>query len=191
MTTTKSARLPLYEWCIIVLFCAILLALAALAFGRQHTTPTLPTTQTRAPTGLQVRVEGQVANPGLYELTVNGTLKELMELAQPLPNADLSQLNWRRRLRDGQTIRIPARKPITITIEGAVAQPGPLEILSGMRYQELADELEVLPEADMTAFRRRRSILQQGDVVTVPVKKKKVEQAAKGKEKNKKKATKV
>lgn len=187
MTPTTPAKLPLYEWCIITLFCAILLVLATLAFGRQeHTVPAAPPSP--PPAGMQIKVEGEVANPGIYELPLTGTLKELLAQAQPLPNADLSQLNWRRRLRDGQTIRIPVRKPITITIAGAVVEPGPMEILSGTRYQELADQLQVLPEADMTVLRKRRRIIQEGDVVTIPVKKKKGEKSIKSKEKNKKKS---
>ena len=112
-----------------------------------------------------------MANPGLYQLPLKSTLKELLEKAQPLPTADLSKVSGRRRLRDKQTVRIPERQWITIEIAGMVQQPGPMKILSGTRMHELAAELQVLPEADMKSLKKRRSFLNEGDIVEVPAKK--------------------
>lgn len=168
-----TTKLPVHEWCIILLFCLILLVLAGFAFGRSK--PVIDTTMLAPPppiTALQVKIEGQVAHPGSYQLPLHATLKQLLEQAQPLPSADLSQLNWRRKLRDGQTLHIPERRLMTINVAGAVQQPGPLQILSGTRCCELVDQLQVLPEADLTALRKKRSFLQEGDLIEVPIKKK-------------------
>src|SRR5215211_359741 len=106
-----KTKLPIHEWCIILLFCFILLALAGFAFIQPKSMGTsiafvLPPEEA---TVLQVKIEGQVAKPGLYRLPLDATLKQLLEQAEPLPTADLSQLNWRRKLRDGQTLHIPER----------------------------------------------------------------------------------
>ena len=167
-------NLPLHEWCIITLFCAILIALAGWAFwGQQNHQLISPVPLEPEPslTVLQVKIAGEVAKPGIYHLPLNASLKELVDQAQPLVNADLSELKWRRKLRDGQTILVPERKPITIYIEGAVKEPGPYQILSGTRLLEFADQLEVLPEADLKAIRKRRGFVREGDVVAIPFKK--------------------
>lgn len=165
-----TSKLPFNEWCIILLFCLILLALSVFAFMERKIVPAPRPSELQA-TVLEVKIEGEVANPGLYQLPLKSTLKELLEKAQPLPTADLSQVSGRRRLRDGQTIRIPERQWITIQIAGMVPQPGPMKILSGTRMHELAAELQVLPEADMKALKKRKSFLKEGEIVDVPAKK--------------------
>lgn len=166
-----AAKLPIHEWCIILLFCLILLALAGFALNRPKPAFAAdPLPAEPIATLLEVRVEGQVAKPGLYRLPFQAKLKDLLEQAQPLPSADLSQLNWRRKLRNGQTLHVPERRIITIQLAGAVRQPGPLSILSGTRCCELADQLPVLPEADLKAMRKKRRFLQEGDYIEIPIK---------------------
>jgi protein involved in polysaccharide export with SLBB domain len=169
-----SSKLPLHEWCIILLFCAILLALAGFALGRQKQIPpssaSIPFLESQV-TVLKVKIEGQVAKPGQYRLPLNISLAELVEQAQPLPSADLSQLKMRRKLKDGQTIHIPERRWITIQVAGAVQEPGPLKILSGTRCCEIAEQLKVLPEADLKSIRQKKRFLEEGDFIEIPFKK--------------------
>lgn len=169
-----TTKLPVHEWCIILLFCSILLALAGFAWGRPKSVidSIALAPQSSLAKVLQIKIEGQVAKPGLYYLPLRATLKELFEQAQPLPSADLSQFKGRRKLRDGQTIFVPERHFITIQIAGAVRQPGSLKILSGTRYSELADQLEILPEGDLKPILRKKSFVHEGDCIRVPSKKK-------------------
>lgn len=166
------SKLPIHEWCIILLFCMILLLLAGFAIAGRKYVPA-PAVAAIAPKNetIQVKIEGEVANPGTYQLSSKTTLKEFIEQAQPLPTADLSQLNWRRKLRDGQMIRIPERRWITIQVAGAVQNPGSLKILSGTRMHEIADQLEPLPEADLKSIQKRKSYIKEGDIIEIPQKK--------------------
>lgn len=167
-----SPKLPLHEWCIVLLFCAILLILAGFAIGRQKYQAVPPALSSDVQqTVMQVKIEGQVQKPGTYSMPLHSSLKDLLEQAQPLSTADLSHLKWRCKLRDGQTIHIPERRWISIQISGAVQEPGPLKILSGMRCYELADQLQFLPEADVNSIRKKRRFLQDGDVVEISTKK--------------------
>lgn len=170
-----TTKLPLHEWVIVLLFCLILLALTGFALVRPKPLPPssvpLPSISEEA-TVLQIKIEGQVSKPGLYRLPLNATMKKLLEQAEPLASADLSQLNWRRRLCNGQTIQIPERHPIIIHLTGAIEQPGPLEILSGTRYCELADQLPALTDADLKAMRKKKSFVQEGECIDVPFKRK-------------------
>lgn len=171
-----KTKLPLHEWYIVLIFCLILLVLAG--FGLASPKANLPiapiiSIPEEGNTVLQIKVEGHVIKPGLYRLPLHATLKELLEQAEPLASADLSELNFRRRLRDGQIIHIPKRHPITIHITGAVEYSGSMEILSGTRYCDLVDDLPSLPEADLTVMRKKKSFIQEGECIDVPSKNKK------------------
>lgn len=169
-----TPKLPFFEWCIIVLFCAIVALLACFALLRKPSyPPSKIITQELNPsiTQLQVTITGEVFRPGTYELDVNTTLKDLIELADPLPSADLSKVNSRRKLYDGQSVYVPPKTPLTITILGAVQNPGTLQIMSGTRVYELANQIAFLPEADIQFIRTKRRYLKEGDIINVPSKK--------------------
>lgn len=165
-----TRSLPLHEWIIIVLFCLILMALSAYALAGQRKIP-VPKVEEVRKIVLEVKIGGEVAHPGTYSLPLKSTMKELLAQAEPLSSADLSQLNYRKKLRDGQVINIPTRAWITIQLAGMVEEPGPLKILSGTRIQELVGQLKLLPEADAKALSKRRSFLFEGDTLNVPAKK--------------------
>jgi|GEM_PF-4371561 len=167
------SKLPLHEWSVIVLFSLLLLTLAAFAFRGSTRPPPLPLPLAEPEAAvLEIKVYGQVAKPGVYRFPIHATMQDVLARAQPLSSADLSSLNGRRKLRDGQTIRIPERHLITIYTAGAVQHPGAMQILSGTRYCELADQLDILPEADLKGMRKKTSFVSEGDVVNVPMQKK-------------------
>jgi hypothetical protein len=171
-------KLPVHEWCIVLLFCLILLVLAGFALGRSKPIPvSIPLPKQAPVTVLEVKIEGQVAKPGLYRLPLHATVNELLKQAEPLPSADLSQFHGKRKLRNEQTLYIPERHLITIQVTGAIMQPGYLQILSGTRYCELADQLQILPEADLKAIRKKKSFIREGDSIEIPIKRKNTEKS--------------
>jgi SLBB domain len=182
----KPPKLPVHEWCIVILFCCILFTLAAYAFlGKQKpvsslarhshfTNPeniehhsTIPLEQIK----IYVTIEGEVARPGIYELAAETTMKELFALAEPRPQADLSSFNTKKKLKDGQKIRIYEKRWIRIELTGAVESPGPQQVLSGTRVCDLPDQFQLLPEADRSALKKKKRLLQEGDSIKVMKKK--------------------
>lgn len=171
----QSTKLPLYEWVIVLLFCAILILLSFFALFRE--TPkrekTFQLTKDFIQQKIEITLQGAVANPGLYEFSPKSTVGDVLKIAQLHPIADTSQLHTRRQLIDGQVIRIPEKKWITIYVEGAVLEPGPLQIFSGTRCQELVGQLDFTPDADINNLKKMRRYLKEGEVVRVPKKKNK------------------
>ena len=55
-----------------------------------------------------VQVDGAVQNPGVYQVTENMHLYELLVLVEPLPDADLQKLNLAEVIKDGSLFRIPS-----------------------------------------------------------------------------------
>lgn len=179
MISKTPPTLPIHEWLIVLLFCAILLILCGYAWLGRKTCPQIPSrfqsselvvSTAQAPKVLHIKIEGEVSKPGTYELPLNSTLQEVLDLAKVLPTADLSDVKWRRKLRDGQTIRIPERRWITIEVLGAVVQPGARRVLSGTRVCELLEQIAMLPDADCKPLKKKRQYIQEGDRLVVPQK---------------------
>ena len=56
---------------------------------------------------IQVYVTGAVANPGVYRLDAEARVYEAVDMAQALPEANLSTINMAQKLEDGQAVLIP------------------------------------------------------------------------------------
>ncbi|MEG1501740.1 MAG: hypothetical protein RR396_07245, partial [Clostridiales bacterium] len=63
---------------------------------------------------IYVDIKGAVAKPAVYGLAADSRLDDALELAQPLPEADLFALNKARKLADGEEIIVYCRDDIKI-----------------------------------------------------------------------------
>ncbi len=59
-----------------------------------------------------VQVDGAVKNPGVYQVTSNMYLYELLLLVEPLPDADLQKFNLAEIIKDGSRFKIPSVKKV-------------------------------------------------------------------------------
>lgn len=72
------------------------------------------------PQEIYVHVSGAVKKPGLYKLNSQARVNDALELAQPLPSADIDQLNLAAKLSDGQKISVPASGEKSLNQSGVV-----------------------------------------------------------------------
>lgn len=165
------SKLPLHEWIIITLLMAIMAMLAILVImNRSKAEPLTMQPHEVVSSNLYVSIQGAVSKPGNYTLKKGATVRDLVELAELCPEADQTQIKWKNRLREGQIVKIPTRKMITIYLTGAVTHPGPLNVLSGTRLEELSKQITFLPEADVKKLNKKRYLKDQ-EVVEVLSKK--------------------
>lgn len=61
-------------------------------------------------TTIEVTIQGAVANPGTYMIDRGSTVEALLELAQPLPEADLSKVKTTMKLYQHKKVIIPCKK---------------------------------------------------------------------------------
>jgi len=111
---------------------AALVVAAAIIFGLGYKYATLrvqppepPVIQRAAETEraeIQVHVAGEVSAPGVYRVALGARVQEAVELARPLPLADLHALNLAAPLQDGQRVLVPRRR----APEPGAAPPGTL-----------------------------------------------------------------
>ncbi|GEM_PF-1645094 len=57
-----------------------------------------------------IQVDGAVRKPGIYKVTENYHLYELLLIVEPLPDADLQKFNLAEVLKDGKLYRIPSSR---------------------------------------------------------------------------------
>lgn len=165
-----TSKLPIYEWLIIVLLLLILFVLIMIAYVRQE--KALPPTATPyelVKSQFEVTIQGAVSKPGTYLIKKGSLLEEAIELARPLPEADLRSFRRYSKVRDGQKINVPTKQMITVTLEGAIENPGPIQVPKGSRLEELIPYLQFTPEADVKKIQRKRRLKDQ-EVIHVPQK---------------------
>jgi polysaccharide export outer membrane protein len=138
------------------------------------------------PVGATVGLAGEVRRPAIYELKNETTVASLLELGGGLlPGADpalatMERVNEQRqkitvgvnlvagaegrthKLRDGDTVRVPAIRPIledSVTVQGHVHRPGEYQFKPGMRIVDVLPSLDELQSnADQRYILVRREI---------------------------------
>lgn len=61
---------------------------------------------------INVTIQGEIENPGVYSLPRNSTLSVLLEKAQPTYYADLGKIKPESKLRKNQIVKIPRKKRV-------------------------------------------------------------------------------
>lgn len=162
-------RLPVHEWLAVIAFCLIMLALTALALFRVPTYHLEPSGSIHylVAQQIEVTITGAVEHPGSFQMPTGSRVADLLERAKPLPEANLSKVNLNSKLRDGRTIKIPTVPMITIYLEGAVVQPGPVLVKKGTRMEDLRHSISFLEKADLAVLGKRRK-LKEGEIICIP-----------------------
>jgi DNA uptake protein ComE-like DNA-binding protein len=164
-------KLPFHEWIIISLFIALLLMIAAITlFRKNDKMPQIASKHELSAQIVQVSVRGAVNKPGTYEFKKGAILKELLEQAQTLVEADLSRIKTEAKLRDGQIVKVPVQKWITVYVQGAGVEARQLRVKFGTLLNELPPLLTFEPNADKEKLQRKRRLKDQ-EVITVALKK--------------------
>ncbi|MEW6459251.1 MAG: ComEA family DNA-binding protein [Bacillota bacterium] len=73
--------------------------------------PVLQRAQENERVELLVHVAGEVAAPGVYRVEMGARVVDAVEMARPLPSADLQALNLAAPLQDGQKVLVPRVRP--------------------------------------------------------------------------------
>jgi protein involved in polysaccharide export with SLBB domain len=166
----NSKGLPVHEWLIICLLIAFIAVLTLTTYLNRKNLP-LPTESPHylISPEVQIKIEGAVEKPGFYTVLKGTTVRQVLEQAVLLPEADQSRLSLEKKVRDGQRLRVPLQEMITVFIEGAVESSIVLKVPKGTRLQDLIEKIRFLPEADQQKLQKKRR-LKDREVIDVPVK---------------------
>ncbi|MDP1835460.1 MAG: hypothetical protein Q8K75_05970 [Chlamydiales bacterium] len=106
-------KLATHEWISVASILLLVMLVIFIAFWDNE--PPIPdfTNETQTKQSISVSIQGAVSQPGEYDLPSNSKIADLLELAQPFPNANLKGINPQARLRNGRhlTIKEISTKP--------------------------------------------------------------------------------
>lgn len=109
---------------------------------------------------IEVQVIGAVNHPGTYFIKKGTTVKDLLEKAEPLPNADLRKIKKETVVRHGTVIRVRRKPQITIYLKGAVWEEV-VSVPKGTRLRDLKNYITFHEEADQKSLEKSRKLKDQ------------------------------
>jgi hypothetical protein len=124
------------------------------------------------PARIFIHIEGAVKYPGTYETKKGCLIKEIIEKAELLPEADCIGIDLNGRVTETLSLYVPDRGWIEVTVLGAVKEEKTLQIRSKSRICDLLSKIEMTSDADRRFLRRKR-VLKDGEEVIIPRKKEK------------------
>ena len=156
-----------HEWLALMAIITFMMTLTGISLYFSQNISSVKTGQPHylSPQEIEVKVEGAVQNPGIIKLKPSSTRLEAIELAKPLPTADLRKTKTAGKVRNGQTIKVVEKEMITITVTGVLETT--VQVPKGTRLQELANHITLPPDADAAKLRKKR-LLKDGEEVIVP-----------------------
>lgn len=162
-----ESQLRVHEWAAVV---ALACLTALLAVVSLRTSDPINTASERRPVYVSVEIEGRVRFPGTYALPLGARVQDLLELAQPLVDANLKGIRRGTKLREGHYLQIGTLPTIMVHVEGAVRQEGQVQVPVGTRLIDLLGVVAFSKDADLKAVKKKRR-LKDGETVFVPSRK--------------------
>lgn len=170
----KLHSLQLHEWLAMALLLGVIASLLLTSFlaGRGKLDPALAghLKQLQSDSKIELLVKGAVQHPGLYKIPSGMRMRDLLELAGVEAEADLRRFQVDRSLKRSRVLNIPSREMITVHLQGAVRNPGPLKVPRGMPVKELLQMAQLEPGADAQFLNKKRR-LKPDEILKVPMKK--------------------
>lgn len=160
MKKESKPALMVHEWLAITTIIGFLGMLTIISVIRS-TPPLVPQKELAHPLTnpfIKVSIEGAVEHPGSYNLKKGARVKDALEQAKPLSNANLGQMNLESKLRKGQKINVPKIEMLTLFLQGAVKTPGALQVPKGTRLIDLMSLVEFLENAKLEPLQKKRRL---------------------------------
>lgn len=172
--TNSTPQLYVHEWLAVVAIVGFLLLLTLIVIFRGSGSHILDEKKDARlhylkPQTVNVYIDGAVAKPGSYAVKAGTLIKDVVAMAEPLPEADLRKIRPAVKARNGQSCTVATRPAITIYISGAVQAEGLHTIPKGTRLCEISNHIALKPTADLDKMNRKR-YLKDNEKIFVPEK---------------------
>ncbi len=159
-----SNQLHIREWIIVALFLGLLLGISAFALAKNCWNcqpPKVPHEK------ISVKVTGAVAKPGTYTVSKQGGVSALLSLAEPLPNAILTEKIKIQKQGSDSILHIPCEEYTLVELVGAVCKEGEYKLPKKTRICDLPKFVEFSPDVD-PSFLKRKRLLKEGELLNIP-----------------------
>lgn len=157
-----NQELRSYEWIVILTFSILILCVGAISYF--HRVPSIQHQQ------ITITVKGAVQAPQTIQVPQGTLLAHIMTKVSLTSAADVGQLKLDCALQKDETIIIPS-SILSITVEGAVKNPGIYQVPKGAKIEDLRQYITPSEGADASFLKKKRKLKNQ-ETVFVPYKKK-------------------
>jgi protein involved in polysaccharide export with SLBB domain len=130
-----------------------------------------------------VIVKGAVAREGVYTISPEMTMGDLLAICEVCSNADLRRFKLDNPIKKGRVLHVRERKVIYVEVSGAISNPGIIEMYPGNRYADLKGKVALLSNADTSIF-KKRGVLKDKQKIEIPFKSQKKGKPQASKQKN-------
>lgn len=155
-----------HEWLAVSLVLATVSGFTCFSWNHYNESLPIPLTDEWQIQGVQqekieVDIEGAVTRPGTYLLDAGARLGILLDLAKPLPEADVHSLRRHQKLRNHQHVQINERPWMTIYLSGAVERAGAHRIREGTPLALLPEVCSLHPQAELKGLKGKRRLVDE------------------------------
>jgi len=163
-------KLPAHEWAIVLVIVTLVFVVVGVSLWNNREVVLKEIEGEKATIvsnkGRKILVEGAVKFPGEYDVAGDSKIGDVLTLAKPLEEADLTKLNLQTSIGRRHKIVVPYQQQITVFVEGAIENGGLLHVKRGTRVCELKDRIKLKSGADSTMFDKKR-YLKDGETIKV------------------------
>ena len=156
------------EWLLAASLSLILLSLFAIA---KIQTTKLSFGSHRGPAMVEVVIEGFVEKPGIYSFAIGTPLGDALRQAKPKRFANLRAIDVKAPVKEAIHLQIEQLKEVRVHVEGAVVNPGLIEVALGTRICDLKKMIAFTEDVEPSLLKQRRMV-RDGETITFPSKKK-------------------
>ncbi len=159
---TDPPSLFVHEWLAVAVIIGVMSMLTILSFSStssSQSTQSLGKPHFLTNPFIEVVVEGAISpSPTHLKVKKNISFGGILEQVTLLPEADIRKLKKKSKVRKSQTIKIPFRPMITVTLEGAVDTPKTIRLPKGSFVEDLLQIVSFQEGADIEKLRRKRRL---------------------------------
>ncbi len=116
-----------------------------------------------------VTILGEVRKPGVYNVAIGTSLKDIVGKAKPKKFSNLKDLPMKKNIEESTTVVVKELEEISVRIEGEVKSPMVLRVKPRTRICDLKSRITVTKEADGAFFKKRKHLVDD-EVIKVPKK---------------------
>lgn len=178
-TTSNQVQLMPHEWLSIAFLISVLSLLTIASHSCESESLSSSSLSKMTPHHLlsediEVHVEGAVELPGKYLIKRGSTVKELIDIAKPKPEADLHRIKFDGILKKGQRVIVSSKEVVKIILKFQGVEPSldtkEMTLPKGTKLEELLLLYTFSEEVDLQKLKKKRR-LKDGEVIIIPLKK--------------------
>lgn len=164
--------LKVREWLAVAIFVVSITLLTLITHFKGQSEVDFSYDQSFAPQvrAIEVIVKGAVQFPGVYRLSNEMKVVEILALSEVSEEADMKKIRLESRLRKNRILSVPFKEMITVYITGAVKSGGSVKIEKGSTVSDALKMVELDEQADVDAIKRGKR-MKENELIEVPFRK--------------------